>query len=81
MAKAFAESLGVEAEFVEIDWDNKILELGAKTIDCVWNGMTLTDEVTERDVLLERILQQLPGRRRSCRQGSRLPECRQLAAP
>ena len=47
----------MEAEFVEIDWDNKILELGAKTIDCVWNGMTLTDEVTERDVLLERILQ------------------------
>ena len=45
MAKAFAKSLGVEAEFVEIDWDNKIMELGAKTIDCVWNGMTLTDEV------------------------------------
>lgn len=46
MAKAFAESLGVEAEFVEIDWDNKIMELDGKTIDCVWNGMTLTDEVT-----------------------------------
>ncbi|MDE5779744.1 MAG: transporter substrate-binding domain-containing protein [Lachnospiraceae bacterium] len=46
MAKAFAESLGVEAEFVEIDWDNKVLELDAKSIDCVWNGMTLTDEVT-----------------------------------
>ena len=45
MAKAFAASLSVEAEFVEIDWDNKIMELGAKTIDCVWNGMTLTDEV------------------------------------
>ena len=45
MASAFAESLGVEAEFVEIDWDNKILELDGKTIDCVWNGMTLTDEV------------------------------------
>ena len=45
IAKAFAKSLGVEAEFVEIDWDNKIMELGAKTIDCVWNGMTLTDEV------------------------------------
>ena len=45
MAKAFAESLGVEVEFVEIDWDNKILELNAKSIDCVWNGMTLTDEV------------------------------------
>ena len=45
MAKAFAESLGVTAEFVEIDWDNKIMELDGKTIDCVWNGMTLTDEV------------------------------------
>lgn len=46
MAKAFAESLGVDAEFIVIDWDNKILELNGKTIDCVWNGMTLTDEVT-----------------------------------
>lgn len=46
MAKAFAESLGVAVEFVEIDWDNKILELNGGTIDCVWNGMTLTDEVT-----------------------------------
>ena len=45
MAKAFAESIGVEAEFVEIDWDNKELELDGKSIDCVWNGMTLTDEV------------------------------------
>ena len=44
MAKGFAEKLGVEVEFVEIDWDNKILELDGKTIDCVWNGMTLTDE-------------------------------------
>ncbi len=45
MAKSFAESLGVAVEFVEIDWDNKVLELNSKTIDCVWNGMTLTDEV------------------------------------
>lgn len=46
MAKAFAKNLGVEVEFVEIDWDNKIMELDGKTIDCVWNGMTLTSEVT-----------------------------------
>ena len=46
MAKAFAESIGVDVEFVEIDWDNNIMELDGKTIDCVWNGMTLTDEVT-----------------------------------
>lgn len=45
MAAAFAKSLGVSVEFVEIDWDNKIMELDGKTIDCVWNGMTLTDEV------------------------------------
>ena len=32
-------------EFVEIDWDNKIMELNSKNIDVVWNGMTLTDEV------------------------------------
>ena len=45
MAKKFAEYLGVEVEFVEIDWDNKIMELNGKTVDCIWNGMTLTDEV------------------------------------
>ena len=45
MAKAFAEYLGVEVEFVEIDWDNKILELDGKTVDCIWNGMTLTEDV------------------------------------
>ena len=45
MAKAFAASLDVEVEFVLIDWDNKIMELDGRTIDCVWNGMTLTDEV------------------------------------
>lgn len=45
LAKAFAEKLGVDVEFIEIDWDNKIMELDGKSIDCVWNGMTITDEV------------------------------------
>lgn len=45
MAEAFAHSLDVEVEFVEIEWDNKALELSSGAIDCVWNGMTLTDEV------------------------------------
>ncbi len=45
MAKAFAKSLGVKVEFVEINWDNKAVELKNKNIDVVWNGMTLTDEV------------------------------------
>lgn len=46
MATAFAKSLGVKVEFVEIDWDNKVMELNGKSVDCIWNGMTLTDEVT-----------------------------------
>lgn len=45
MAKAFAAHLGVEVVFQEIDWDNKVFELDGKTIDVVWNGMTLTDAV------------------------------------
>lgn len=45
MATGFAQSLGVEVQFQLIDWDNKIMELDGGTIDCVWNGMTLTDEV------------------------------------
>ncbi|MBQ7718294.1 MAG: transporter substrate-binding domain-containing protein [Clostridia bacterium] len=39
------EKLGVDVEFVEIDWDNKQNELNSKAVDCIWNGMTLTDEV------------------------------------
>ena len=46
MAKAFAESLGVDVEFQEITWDYKTQELESKAIDVVWNGMTLNDEVT-----------------------------------
>ena len=47
MAKLVAEKLGVEIQFVEIEWDNKVFELNGKTIDVVWNGMTLTDAVME----------------------------------
>lgn len=46
-ATAVAEKLGVKVEFVEIDWDNKFLELKTKSIDCIWNGMTITKEVTK----------------------------------
>lgn len=45
MAKAFGAYLGVEVEFVVIDWDSKNLELDSKNIDCVWNGMTITPGV------------------------------------
>ena len=45
MAKAFAEYLGVEVEFLEINWDNKLMELDTKGVDAIWNGMTITEEV------------------------------------
>ncbi|MGN0572141.1 MAG: transporter substrate-binding domain-containing protein [Candidatus Fimenecus sp.] len=43
-ARLVAEKLGVTAEFIVIDWDNKYTELDAKSIDCIWNGMTITEE-------------------------------------
>ena len=46
-AKAVCEKLGVEPEFVEIDWGTKVIELDAKSIDCIWNGMTITDDLKE----------------------------------
>ena len=45
MAKLVAQKLGVEIEFVVIDWNMKVNELDSKNIDVVWNGMTLTDGV------------------------------------
>ena len=47
MSRIVAEELGVEVEFVVIDWNNKVFELDGKSIDVVWHGMTLTDAVKE----------------------------------
>ena len=47
LATAVCEKLGVEPEFVEINWDTKVVELDAKSIDCIWNGLTLTDDREE----------------------------------
>ena len=44
-AQAVCEKLGIEPEFVEINWDAKLLELESKNIDCIWNGMTITPEL------------------------------------
>ncbi len=46
-AKAVCEKLGVTPEFVLINWDTKEIELNAKSIDCIWNGFTITDERKE----------------------------------
>ncbi len=46
-AKAVCAELGVNAKFQEISWNAKETELAAKNIDCIWNGMTITDEREE----------------------------------
>lgn len=48
LANAAAEKLGVEVRFQPIDWDSKVLELEAGTIDMIWNGLTITDERLEQ---------------------------------
>lgn len=46
-ATAVCEELGVTPDFQEIEWDSKELELNSKSIDCIWNGLTITDERKE----------------------------------
>lgn len=45
LAKLVCEKLGIGVEFIEINWDNKLIDLASGKIDCIWNGMTITDEV------------------------------------
>lgn len=45
MAKLFAQRIGVEVEFVEISWNQKTTEIASKSIDLIWNGMTISDEL------------------------------------
>ena len=44
-AEAVCEKLGKTPEFIEINWDTKFPTLDAGQIDCIWNGMTISDEV------------------------------------
>ena len=46
-AKAVCEKLGLKVEFQVIDWNSKETELASKNIDCIWNGMTITEERME----------------------------------
>lgn len=46
-AKAVCEILGVTPVFQEISWNSKEMELNGKTIDCIWNGLTIDDERLE----------------------------------
>ena len=43
-SEAVCAELGLTPKFQEIEWDSKELELNSKSIDCIWNGMTITPE-------------------------------------
>lgn len=44
LANAVGKELGVKVTFKPIDWNSKELELSSKNIDCIWNGMSATEE-------------------------------------
>lgn len=44
LTQAVCDYLGVDAEFIEINWDNKETELNSYNIDCIWNGFTYTED-------------------------------------
>lgn len=56
LATAVAEEMGMNVEFKPIDWNAKEMELKAGTIDCVWNGMSVTPERRESMALSNKYL-------------------------
>lgn len=56
LATAVAEEMGLQIEFKPIDWNAKEMELKAGTIDCVWNGMSVTPERLENMALSNKYL-------------------------
>ena len=56
LAKAVGKEIGVKIKFKPIDWDAKEMELESKTIDCIWNGMSATEERMESMSLSKKYL-------------------------
>ena len=44
LAKEVAKRMGIELVLQPISWDAKELELSSKKIDCIWSGLTITEE-------------------------------------
>lgn len=44
LATAVGKEMGLEIVFQPIEWSAKEMELAAKNIDCIWNGMSRTKE-------------------------------------
>jgi polar amino acid transport system substrate-binding protein len=43
-AEAVCAKIGLSPEFTVINWDTKETELKSGNIDCIWNGLTVTEE-------------------------------------
>ena len=56
MAKAVGKKLNMKVDFKAIDWDSKEMELKSGSIDCVWNGMSVTPERKEKMALSAKYL-------------------------
>ncbi len=56
LANAVGEELGVKMTFKPIDWDAKEMELKSKRIDCIWNGMSVTDDRMEKMALTDKYI-------------------------
>lgn len=52
MAREVAAKLGLELKLQPIEWSAKDMELNNGNIDCIWNGMTITEERQENMLLL-----------------------------
>ena len=48
LATEVCSRLGVKLKLQPINWNSKEMELSGKTIDCIWNGMSVDDERTEK---------------------------------
>ena len=47
LATEVCARLGIKLKLQPIDWNSKEMELSTKSIDCIWNGMSITDERVE----------------------------------
>ena len=56
-ARMVCAELGYTPEFVEIIWEHKVADLQNGTIDCIWNGMTITEELQEQILVSDSYLQ------------------------
>ena len=44
LARALFQRLGIELKLQPIDWKANIMELNSGNVDCLWNGLTITED-------------------------------------